>query len=102
MRVPTKFDRCKTCDSQYEWTNRKSGFCKPCRAENKRAYHRCYYSTDYVPRESTKDPLPPVDWLMELQFARFFSLMRVRYTNVKEVFKVVDHDTYNKGGRKQA
>jgi len=46
--------------------------------------------------------MPPVDGLMELQFSTFFSLMRVRYTNIKEVFNVVDHDTYNKGRRKQA
>ena len=96
MSVPVKFDRCKICGNQYEWTSRRPGFCKPCRAENKRAYHRHYYGTDYVPRPSTRDPLPPVDGLMELQFARFFSLVRVRYKTQKDVSQTINMNAYKK------
>jgi len=92
MRVPTKFDRCKTCDIQYEWTNRKSGFCKPCRAENKRDYNKRYKKE---PRKFERETLPPVDGVMELQFRTFFSLMRVRYTCVKDI-NIVQHATYRK------
>ena len=87
---------CQTCGDSFEWTTRKSDFCRPCRVAIKsKAQEKKRRTMGVKPIASAeKDPLPAPDWAMEKQFNFFYSMLGKRYSSIKDVTSVIDASHY--------
>jgi len=87
--LKVKYFQCSVCDGTFVVTTKKADLCPNCRLVKRKTYEENYRFKKFGSKPThairSKDTLPPIDWVMERQFPRFFELLGKRYKDLKDV-----------------